>query len=333
MRRRSLTFRAAGRTARRLARPGFVALALCSARSPRRPTRASSPRPPTRARSRCRADGQLVWVVNPGADTVTVIRTSTQHGAQDDQGRRRARRASRSTPNNRYAFVANAAAGTVTVIRIRNASPSSASGPRSTGGVGRRGSSHDRRRAVEHRRLARRPARLRRQQRPGHDHRHRRRAKPQGRGQARQVAARGSSATCSCAGSACSRDPNFHFQPRGLAVTRNSKQLYVTSFLSFTRRAAGRATTPASRASSAGSTSRRSRRRSAHYRPRALIAIAPQVTGFTVDATGDGVADPTSAFPNQLQSIVIRGEPGLPAEHRRLAGRPAALQRSTRRRS
>jgi YVTN family beta-propeller protein len=37
------------------------------------------------------------------------------------------------------------------------------------------------------------------------------------------------------------------------------------------------------------------------------VRIAPLVTGFTIDSTGDGVADPTSAFPNQLQSIVIRG--------------------------
>ena len=31
------------------------------------------------------------------------------------------------------------------------------------------------------------------------------------------------------------------------------------------------------------------------------------MTGFTIDSTGDGQPDPTSAFPNQLQSIVIRG--------------------------
>lgn len=43
------------------------------------------------------------------------------------------------------------------------------------------------------------------------------------------------------------------------------------------------------------------------YRPAQLVTLAPQVTGFTIDSTGDGVADPTSAFPNQLQSIVIKG--------------------------
>ena len=70
---------------------------------------------------------------------------------------------------------------------------------------------HDRRRAVEHRHLARRPARLRRQQRPGHDHGHRR------------ADAHASSATSTCA-TACCNDPdrNRHFQPRGLAVDRRT---------------------------------------------------------------------------------------------------------------
>ena len=35
-------------------------------------------------------DGRLVWVVNPGADTVTVIRTSYEHGPADAPRRRRA---------------------------------------------------------------------------------------------------------------------------------------------------------------------------------------------------------------------------------------------------
>ena len=43
------------------------------------------------------------------------------------------------------------------------------------------------------------------------------------------------------------------------------------------------------------------------YRPASRVTLAPQVTGFTIDSTGDGVPDPTSAFPNQMQSIVIRG--------------------------
>src|SRR5438093_496184 len=36
-------------------------------------------------------------------------------------------------------------------------------------------------------------------------------------------------------GSRCSRSRNFHFQPRGLAVTRDSKKLYVTAFFAAVR--------------------------------------------------------------------------------------------------
>ena len=43
------------------------------------------------------------------------------------------------------------------------------------------------------------------------------------------------------------------------------------------------------------------------YRVQSKVSIGPQVTGFTVDSTGDGVPDPTSAFPNQMQSIVVHG--------------------------
>ena len=74
----------------------------------------------------------------------------------------------------------------------------------------------------------------------------------------------------------------------------------------------------------------RSRIRS--YRPSARITLLPRDTGFTVDANGDGVPDPTSAFPNQLQSIVIRGNQAyLP----NIAASPTArcASTSTRRRS
>src|SRR5215211_3186603 len=62
-------------------------------------------------------DGRLLWVVNPGADTVSVIRTDTNAVIATirvgDEPQSIA-----VDPNNRYAFTANAAAGTVTVIRI-----------------------------------------------------------------------------------------------------------------------------------------------------------------------------------------------------------------------
>jgi YVTN family beta-propeller protein len=49
----------------------------------------------------------------------------------------------------------------------------------------------------------------------------------------------------------------------------------------------------------------------------ALAGIAP----------GANFNQPTGAFPNQLNSVVIKGGPRLPAEHRGVAERPRALQR------
>src|SRR3712207_2279578 len=68
-------------------------------------------------------NGRLLWVVNPGADTVSVIRTDTNRVVRTirvgDEPQSIA-----VDPNDRYAFTANAAAGTVSVIRITNSSRS-----------------------------------------------------------------------------------------------------------------------------------------------------------------------------------------------------------------
>ena len=93
---------------------------------------------------------------------------------------------------------------------------------------------------------------------------------------------------------------------------------------------AGRAcrpTTTAARASSAASTSRPGRARSPTTSRSSSIKLAPQITGFTIDSTGDGVADPTSAFPNQLQSIVIRGNHAYLPNIAASPTGPAAVQR------
>jgi YVTN family beta-propeller protein len=247
------------------------------------------------------ANGKLVWVVNPGGDNVAVIRT------RDNRVIRRINVGNEPQgialdPNDRYAYVANAAAGTVTVIRIKSANPRRFRA-RPDRRVGRRGAlvtgaepwnivtSPDGRRVfvansgqdsitvldAASRKIRGRvvPPRI-----IGH---------------------------VNLRGSACSRDRDFHFQPRGLAVTKDSRKLYVTSFFAFTR-AGGRQGDDAGRQGlvcrlSINTKSRRIRR----YRPRGPITLAPQVTGFNVDSTGDGAPDPTSAFPNQLQSIVIRG--------------------------
>jgi YVTN family beta-propeller protein len=232
-------------------------------------------------------DGRLVWVVNPGADTVSVIGTATNRVLRTitvgDEPQSVA-----LDPSNRFAFVANAAGSSVSVIRITNPSPASFRAQvvnRFTTGAepwnvvvspdGRRAfvanSGQDSITVID----ALRPRII------GHVDLSRGR----------------------CAGP----DRNRHFQPRGLAVDRNSNRLYVTSFLAFTR-PGGKQGDDNGRQ---GVVCRLSIDTESNdiddYRPRVRITLAPQVTGFTIDRDGNGTPDPTSAFPNQLQSIVIRG--------------------------
>ena len=98
-----------------------------------------------------------------------------------------------------------------------------------------------------------------------------------------------------------------HFQPRGLAMTRDSRKLLVTSFLAFTRAGGKQGDDTGRQGIVCRLTVNTLSRRIADYRPVQAIAVGPQVTGFTVDVNGDGTPDATSAFPNQMQSIVIRG--------------------------
>ena len=81
----------------------------------------------------------------------------------------------------------------------------------------------------------------------------------------------------------------------------------MTSFLAFTRPGGKQADDNGRQGLVCRLTINTRSRRIRDYRPVQAIPLAPQVTGFTVDSNGDGTPDPTSAFPNQLQSIVIRG--------------------------
>jgi YVTN family beta-propeller protein len=175
------------------------------------------------------ADGKFVWNVNPGANNVTVIYTRTNRVIArikvGDEPQSIA-----LDPNNRYAYVANAASSNVTVIRITRASPRKFRA-RADRRVGRRGnlttgaepwnivvspdgrrvyvanSSQDTITVIDPRppgRRARRGPRI-----LGH---------------------------LNLRTSLCNDpDRNRHFQPRGLAVTRNNRKLLVTSFFAFTR--------------------------------------------------------------------------------------------------
>jgi YVTN family beta-propeller protein len=99
-------------------------------------------------------------------------------------------------------------------------------------------------------------------------------------------------------------DARRHFQPRGLAVTADSTKLYTARTLSFTPREDGLQGADEGKIGvvcridiDTGSSDL------ADYQPAAQIQLAPEDTGF---AFAPDVL-PASAFPNQLQSIVIRG--------------------------
>jgi YVTN family beta-propeller protein len=253
-----------------------------AAQAPRR----TFPGPTTSSPISLSRDGRLAWVVNPGADTVSVISTASNSVVRTirvgDEPQSVA-----LDPSDRFAFVANAAAGTVTVIRITNRSPSAFAARRErtlttgaepwnivTSPDGRRvfvaNSGQDtitvidalRRRIVGHVDLR---------------------------------------------DSACNPDEDRHFQPRGLAVDRTSRRLYVTSFLAFTRRNGRQATDDGRQGVVCRLTIDTQSSDIDDYRARRRIALQPRVTGFTVDRNGDTAQEPTTAFPNQLQSVVIRG--------------------------
>jgi YVTN family beta-propeller protein len=243
------------------------------------------------------ADGKFLWVVNPGGDTVSVIYTKTNKVIKKikvgDEPQSVA-----VDPNNRYAYVANAASGSVTVIRITRASarkfrakPDRRAGKRGaivTGSEpwnivvspnGRRvfvaNSGQDTVTVIDG-------------------------TRPRGK---RKVIGH-----INLQRSVCNDpDRNRHFQPRGLAVTKNNKRLFVTGFFSFTKLGGVQASDTGKEGAVCYVRIRTSAKRIRSYRPASRVGIAPEVTGFTIDSTGDGVPDPTSAFPNQMQSIVIRG--------------------------
>jgi YVTN family beta-propeller protein len=253
------------------------------------------------------ADGRLLWVVNPGGDNVAVVSTRSNRvirriGVGEEP------QSVAVDPNNRYAFVANAADGTVTVIRITNPRPNRRFRARVDRRVGRRGAvltgaepwnivaSPDGRKifvanssqdtitvmdAVSRtvRRRGRRP-RVIPPQVIGH---------------------------INLRGSACSPDRDFHFQPRGLAVTRNSRKLFVTSFFSFQRPGFRQVNDQGRQGIVCRLRINTRSRRIRSYRPADRIAILPRDTGFTADKNLDNVPDPVFAWPNQMQSIVIRG--------------------------
>ena len=97
------------------------------------------------------------------------------------------------------------------------------------------------------------------------------------------------------------------FNPRAMAVTTDSRKLYVTRFFAVVKPGGVQADDNGRVAQVCRIDIKTASPRIADYKPARLISMGSQATGFTVYSTGDGVADATAAFPNQLGSIVIKG--------------------------
>jgi YVTN family beta-propeller protein len=274
------------------------------------------------------AGGGLVWVVNPDVDTVSVIRT------RDNKVVREIRVGDEPQgvaldPANRYAYVANAADSTVSVIRIKNANPARFSA-RIDKRVGHRGalttgaepwnivSSPDGRRVFVSNSAqdtitvidaTRRTVRHR-----VHGKMRRRVTRPHILG---DVDVRDS--LCN------DPDRERHFQPRGLAVTPDNRKLYVTAFFAFTKRGAKQSDDYGHVGVVCRLNINTKSRRMKGYRPAQRIELAAQRSGFEIDSNPDTFGpDPVPAYPNQMQSIVIRGSRAyLP----NVAASPAGPQR------
>jgi YVTN family beta-propeller protein len=238
-------------------------------------------------------DQRLVWTVNPRENTVAVIRTDRNTVVRKIRVGNEPRGIALD-PLGRYAYVANAAAGTLTVIRILSSNPNRFVA-RVDSRFGRRGAVTT---GAEPWNVVASPDGLR--------------VFVANSGQdtitVLDVARRRILGHVDLRNSVCNDpDRTRHFQPRGMAMTADSRRLFVTRFLSFTRPGGRQADDNGKEGAVCRLNVNTTSRRIGAYRPAALITLAPRVTGFEIDSTGDGKPDPTSAFPNQLQSIVIRG--------------------------
>ena len=254
------------------------------------------------------ADNKLVWSVNPGDDSVSVIRTDSNERIINikvgDEPQSVA-----LDPSNQFAYVANAARSNVTVIKIKNANPSAFSAE-VDGSAGPQGNITT---GAEPWNIV---------------------VSPNG---TRVFVANSGQDTITVIDAANRKvighvdirnslcndpDRNRRFQPRGLSVTLDNSKLYVTRFFSFVK-AGGQQGTDTGREglvcrldidTSATSIS--------GYKVAAAITLAPRLTGFK--PTGPG-----GAFHRLPQSVAKHRDtrqPGLLAEHRAVAHRPAGVQ-------
>ncbi|MFN8503519.1 beta-propeller fold lactonase family protein [Kouleothrix sp.] len=250
------------------------------------------------------ANNELLWVVNPDSDTVSVFRTSDNAKVISDIAVGDEPQSIALHPNNTFAYVANAAGNSITVIKITSANVNSFLAAPDTS-VGPRGEiitgaepwniviSPDGNRVFVANSAQDTISVL--------------------RTDTNALLGSVNVATTPCNDQTGDNvgDPDYHFQPRGLAVTQDSTRLFVTRFFSFTGGAAPKQATDNGKQ---GVVCRFSVNTAATSAAAVLsapskIALAPQITGFKIDTNADGTPDTdTTAYPNQMQSVVIRGD-------------------------
>jgi len=103
-------------------------------------------------------------------------------------------------------------------------------------------------------------------------------------------------------------DRSRHFQPRGLSVTLDNTKLYVTRFLSFTKPGGRQGDDVGKEGLVAVLDINTSSPYIADYRVARTVKLAPQITGFKFPGLTNPPSPDTAAFPNQMQSVVLRGD-------------------------
>ncbi|HWQ13398.1 MAG TPA: YncE family protein [Roseiflexaceae bacterium] len=264
----------------------LLALAWSAAAAPRASPRATDPAPkgvsePTYSSPiALSADRNFVWVVNPDDDSVSVIRADTDVVVARIANVGDEPQSVAVHPGGQLAFVANAASNNVAVIRVSSTSPFTAA-------------------VIQRFTTGAEPWNVIVTPDGG-------RVFVANSAQDTITVLRADTANPSIVGnidlrtSACNAgDQSRHFQPRGMAVTASSDRLYVTRFLSFTQPGG----TQADNDGKVGLVCRIDLPPTITTLPTQFtpIALAPRPSGFPPN-----VNEP--AYPNQLQSIVIRGD-------------------------
>ena len=233
-------------------------------------------------------DDRLIWAVNPGDDSVSVIRPDTNTRIVNipvgDEPQSVA-----LTPNGQYAYVANAAGGSITVIQINDPAWGTFSAvPVATIVTG-----------AEPWNIVTSPDGLR----------------VFVANSAQDTITVINATTRTIIGhvdlrNSIANDPDRsrHFQPRGLAVTVDNTKLYVTRFLSFVKPGGRQGDDNGKEGLVAVLNINTASANIADYNVARVVTLGARVTGFKFPGLTNPPAPDTLAFPNQMQSIVIRGD-------------------------